>query len=139
MKYKIKKPFIKFIGEDSWISISFSPNTINASNDKILKFESGKNDVSYADTLSDEADFLRSIETGKPSLEPLEVGNNVYMLTMMGLIATELGYEVTWDQKAGRFVNDNAADAMLTRPFREKWMDKNVVNLMNKFQQFDLE
>ncbi len=72
-------------------------------------------------------------------MEPLEVGNNVYMLTMMGLISATLGSEVTYNQNAGKFVNDNAANAMLTRPFREKWMDKNVSDWVNKFQHFKMK
>lgn len=132
--YKIDVPFVKFIGKDGWIRVEY-PSTLTASSDKILNFKPGKNDISYADTLSDKADFLKSIETSKPSLEPLEVGNNVYMLTMMGLISATIVSEVTWDQKAGQFVDDNAANALLTRPFREKWIDKNVVDWMNKYQE----
>lgn len=138
LKYKIDVPFVKFIGKDGWVRAEY-PDKLTASSDSILNFEPGENDVSYADTLSDKADFLESIESGKPTMEPLEVGNNVYMLTMMGLISATLGSEVTWDQKAGRFVDDNAANSMLTRPFREKWIDKNVVDWLNKFQQFDLK
>lgn len=136
--YKIDVPFVKFTGKDGWIRIEY-PNKLTASSDSILNFEPGDNDVSYANTLTDKADFLESIETGKPSLEPLEVGNNVYMLTMMGLISATLGSEVTWDQKTGRFVGDNAANAMLVRPFREKWIDSHVAEWINKFQQFDLK
>lgn len=138
MKYKIDVPFVKFIGKDGWIRIDY-PDKLTASKDSILKFEPGKNDVSLKDTLTDKADFLRGIETGKPTLEPLEVGYNVYLLTMMGLISITLGSKLSWDQKAGLFVNDNAANAMLTRPFREKWIDKTVVDWMNKFQQFNLK
>ena len=84
LKYKIDVPFVKFIGKEGWIRIEY-PDKLTASNDSILKFEPGKNDVSLKDTLTDKADFLRGIETGKPTLEPLEVGYNVYLLTMMGL------------------------------------------------------
>ena len=138
LKYKIDVPFVKFIGKDGWIRIEY-PDKLTASNDSILKFEPGKNDVSLKDTLTDKADFLRGIETGKPTLEPLEVGYNVYLLTMMGHISITLGSKLTWDQKAGLFVNDNAANVMLTRPFREKWIDKNVVDWMNKFQNYELK
>jgi predicted dehydrogenase len=138
LKYSIDVPFVKFIGKEGWIRVEY-PNKLTASSDNILNFKNGSNDVSYADTLTDKADFLNSIETGKPTMEPLEVGNNVYMLTMMGLISATLGSEVAWDQKAGRFVGDNAANAMLTRPFREKWIDKNVVDWINKFQHFDMK
>ena len=57
----------------------------------------------------------------------------------MGLISIKLGAKLTWDQKAGLFVNDNAANAMLARPFREKWIDRNVVDWMNKFQNCALK
>ena len=137
LKYKIDKPYAKFIGKDGWIKIEY-PDKLTVSNESILKFKPGQNDISYADTLSDKADFLRNIETGKPSLQPLEVGNNVYMLTMMGLFAVKLGRTLQWDNATRMFVNDNAANSMMTRPFREKWIDKNVVDWMNKYQQFDL-
>jgi myo-inositol 2-dehydrogenase/D-chiro-inositol 1-dehydrogenase len=138
LKYKIDVPFVKFIGTDGWIRIEY-PNKLTASSDSIMKFQPGKTDVSYKDTLTDKADFLRGIETGKPTLEPLEVGYNVYLLTMMGLISIKLGTKLTWDQKAGQFVGDNAANAMLTRGFREKWIDKEVVDWMNNYQQFELK
>ncbi len=138
LKYSIDKPFVKFHGTDGWIRIDY-PNELTASDKKILDFKPGKNDISYEDNLTDKADFLRMIETGKPTMEPLEVGYNVYLMTMMGLISATMQTELTWDQKAGLFVNDNAANAMLTRPIREKWLDKNVADWMNKFQQYDLK
>ena len=138
LKYVIDVPYVKFIGEKGWIRIEY-PNKLSASAESILSFESGKNDVSYKDTLSDKADFLKGIETGKQTLEPLEVGYNVYLLTMMGLISITLDSKLNWDQKAGEFIDDNAANAMLTRPFREKWIDKNVVDWMNKYQTYKLK
>lgn len=133
LRYKIEAPYVKFIGERGWVKVQY-PKTLTASDPKILKYEPGPRDVFYAQTLSDKADFIASIRSGKPSLEPLEVGYNVYLLTMMGLIAVELGQKLTWDQKAERFVDNNAADALLTRPFREKWLDRNVIDWMNKTQ-----
>ncbi len=138
LKYKIDEPFVKFIGNNGWVKAAY-PKTLTASDDKILAFEPSDNDGHYRDTLTDKADFLRSIKTGQRTAEPLEVGNNVYMLTMMGLFAVTLGQTLKWDNKTRTFVNDNAANAMMTRPFREKWIDKEVVNWMNKFQQFELK
>ena len=138
LKYLIDVPYVKFIGKEGWIRIEY-PNKLSASSDHILGFEPGKKGISYEDTLTDKADFLQSIETGKPSLEPLEVGNNVYMLTMMGLYAVTLGRKLTWDNATRAFVNDNAANAMMTRPFRTKWLDSHVVDWMDKFQQFELK
>jgi len=138
LKYQIDKPYTKFVGTDGWVKIGY-PDKLTASSEQILKWKAGKNDISYADTLTDKGDFLRSIETGKPSLEPLEVGNNVYMLTYMGLTAVTLQRKLNWDNEKRQFINDNAANAMMTRPFREKWLDKHVVDWMNSYQQFDLK
>jgi predicted dehydrogenase len=138
LNYKIDVPFVKFIGKDGWIRIEY-PDKLSASNEKILVFEPGENDVSYKETLSDKADFLKSIETGKPSLQPLEVGNNVYMLTMMGLFSVKLGQKLNWDNTSRTFINDNAANAMMTHPFREKWIDKHVADWMNQFQEFKMK
>ncbi len=138
LRYIIDVPYVKFIGKDGWIRIEY-PDKLTSSSDKILAFEAGKKDISYADTLTDKADFLESIKSGEPSLEPLEVGNNVYMLTVMGLYAVTLGRKLNLDNKSRQFINDNAANALQTRAFREKWVDREVCDWINKHQIFDLK
>lgn len=138
LKYTIDVPYVKFIGSQGWVRIEY-PDILTASTDSILRFKPGENDISYDGTLTDKADFLKGIETGQPVLEPLEVGYNVYLLTMMGLISIQLGNKLTWDQEAGKFVGNNAANAMLARPFREKWLDENVADWMHKYQEFELK
>jgi myo-inositol 2-dehydrogenase / D-chiro-inositol 1-dehydrogenase len=138
LKYKIDEPYVQFIGTNGWVKCVY-PNELTASSPQILKFEPGKNDTSFADTLSDKADFLRSIEKGHKSLEPLEVGYNVYFLTMMGLFAVTLGSRLSWDADKEQFLNDNAANAMMTRPFRDKFIDRHVVEWMNKFQEVSMK
>lgn len=138
MNYTIDQPYVKFEGEKGWVKITY-PDKIEASDPSILKYKPGSNEISYKDTLSDKADFLRAIETGNKSFEPLEVGHNVYFTTLMGLIAIKQGAELNWDNTSMKFIENSAANAMLNRPFREKWLDKNVVDWMNKFQQVTLK
>lgn len=133
LRYKIDQPYVKFIGDSGWIQVQYS-DTLTASSDSILKFTPGKNDVSYAKNLSDKADFIHSITSGQPSMEPLEVGYNVYLLTMMGLIAVQLGQTLTWNQTTERFVDNSAANALLTRPFRGTWLDRHVIDWINTCQ-----
>jgi myo-inositol 2-dehydrogenase / D-chiro-inositol 1-dehydrogenase len=111
---------------------------LEASDQRILDYKPSPGEKEYSATLTDKADFLRAIEIGGKSFEPLEVGHNVYFTTLMGLIAVKLGCEVKWDNSAGKFVDDTAANAMLVRPFREKWLDRNVVEWMKKFQEITL-
>ena len=114
------------------------PDKLQASDQKILDYQPAAGDQDYAGTLTDKADFLKAVKAGGKSLEPLEVGHTVYFTTLMGLISVKLGCELTWDRMTGKFVNDTAANAMLRRPFREKWLDRNVVEWMNKFQEVKL-
>ena len=67
------------------------------------------------------------------------MGNNVYMLTMMGLYAVTLGRKLMWDKTTRHFINDNAGNSMMTRAFRETWVDQHVTEWVNKFQSFDLK
>jgi myo-inositol 2-dehydrogenase / D-chiro-inositol 1-dehydrogenase len=133
MNYVIDKPYVKFEGESGWVSAGY-PDQLEASNPAWITFDRPSGNKDYSATLSDKEDFLRAVRSGKDSLEPLEVGHNVYFTTVMGLIAVKLGRELKWDANLGQFIDDNAANAMLNRPFREKWLDKDVVDWMNKFQ-----
>ncbi len=62
LRYKIDEPYVKFVGKDGWIKTGY-PDKLTASSQEILNFEPGENDISYDGTLSDKADFLKSIET----------------------------------------------------------------------------
>ncbi len=137
MKYSIDKPYTKFIGQDGWVSVGY-PDILEASNPEFISFDSPSGKVDYSGTLTDKADFIRSIEQASGSLQPLEVGHNVYFTTVMGLIAIEIGRELRWDNKNQQFINDTAANSMLSRPFREKWMDSDVVDWINKYQEVKL-
>ncbi len=138
MNYIIDQPYVKFEGDKGWIKVTY-PDKMEVSDPSILKYKPRPNEISYKDTLTDKADFLRAIETGKKAFEPLEVGHNVYFTTLMGLISIKQGVELNWDKTAMKFTGNSAANAMLNRPFREKWLDKNVIDWMNKFQEVPLK
>jgi len=129
LEYIIDSPYVRFEGEKGWIKVPFK-GAIEAS-DKSLLNENYED--KYKNLPSDKDDFIDAILENKPSLEPLEVGHNVYRLTNMGLIAVKLGRKLEWDAENNHFVNDNAADAMLARPVRAKYIDQPVMDWMNKY------
>jgi myo-inositol 2-dehydrogenase / D-chiro-inositol 1-dehydrogenase len=137
MHYKIDQPYVLFEGSSGWVKVTYA-DKLEASDQRILDFKPSAGEKDYAATLTDKADFIKAVETGGKSFEPLEVGHNVYFTTLMGLMAVKLGCELTWDKAAGSFVDDTAANAMLIRPFREKWLDRNVVEWMKKYQEIKL-
>jgi myo-inositol 2-dehydrogenase / D-chiro-inositol 1-dehydrogenase len=133
VSYKIEAPYVRFEGEKGWLKVTY-PSKIESSDPALIGAMDQPGEVDFSGTLSDKEDFLRSIETGKPALAPLEVGHTVYAICYLGLCCVELGRKMTWDSEGNRFVDDNAANAMLNRPFRDKWISRDVAEWMNKFQ-----
>jgi predicted dehydrogenase len=131
--YRIDAPYVKFEGEKGWLKVEY-PSKLEASAPALLKALDAPGEHDFSATLPDKADFLRSIETGQPALQPLEVGHNVYATCYMGLCCATLGRKLTWDAGNERFVDDNAANAMLNRPIRAKWLNDEVARWMENYQ-----
>jgi hypothetical protein len=91
-------------------------------------------DEQFKNVLTDKEDFINSIIEDRPSLEPMEVGHNVYRFTNMGLLAIKLGRKLHWDKQKKMFKDDTAANGMMYRPIREKYVDKKVVDFMKKYK-----
>jgi len=130
LEYIIDQPYVQFEGEDGWIKAIFK-EPLEASSPDILKMPIAPE---FKNIVSDKQDFINAIVENKKSLEPLQVGHNVYRLCNMGLLSVKLGRKLQWDSQTEQFKDDNAANAMLYRPFREKYLDKPVVDWLEKYQ-----
>jgi len=133
MRYTIDAPYVHFVVEEGWVKIGY-PDKLEASDTALLNYKPAAGGTSYREVLTDKADFLQAVETGEPSLEPLQVGHNVYFTTLMGLISVKLGRKLEWDDEKKAFKNDTAANSMLVRPVRKKWLDDEVYNWINEVQ-----
>lgn len=51
----------------------------------------------------------------------VETGHAATTVTLLADIATRLGRRLTWDWKSERFVSDDEANRMLSRPMRSPW------------------
>jgi hypothetical protein len=65
-------------------------------------------------------DVVRSRKT-EELYGPIEEGNTSSALCHLGNIATRLGRSLTFDPQAERFINDNEANALVTRTYRDHW------------------
>jgi predicted dehydrogenase len=111
-------PYIRFGGTDGWIRVDY-PGTTTAEPVSVLATPVGPGEQRLADQLEDKADFVAAIKERRPTLEPVEVGHRTVTISQIGLIAMELGGKLRWDPARERFVDDNAANARLTRPQRD--------------------
>jgi len=66
-------------------------------------------------------DFINAVKTRKDPVSPVEAGHNASLLGMIAETAVRLGRKLKWDPKAEKFINDDEANNLLTRPMRSPW------------------
>lgn len=67
------------------------------------------------------ANFLACVRSRQEPVCPAEVGHRSATCCHLANIAMRLGRRLQWDPIGERFVNDDEANAMLTRPYRTPW------------------
>ena len=124
---------IKFIGSDGWIFVTRSgPVTpsdpkgpqvepLAASNPKILTSVIGSNEIQLLKAPEQHRNWLDAILTGAPLSAPAEIGHRACSTCLIHSIAMKLPRRLKWDAKAERFIGDDEANAMLSRPQRKGW------------------
>jgi predicted dehydrogenase len=122
MTCKPGNPSIKFIGADGWVGNNGWRAKLEASSDEILNATFGPNDLRlYTNPAGEHRDFLDCVKSRKDPYFPVDIGHRVSTVCHLGNIAVKLGRKLKWDPDAERFVGDNEANAMLSRPMRAPW------------------
>jgi predicted dehydrogenase len=132
MNVSSKEPGIRFIGSDGWAGFDGWRAPLEASSEEILNAELGPDDVQLyrpGEIVKREdggkggeyRNFLDCIKSRHACYAPAETGHRTITIAHIGNLAMLLGRKLQWDPTAERFVNDPAADSMLSRPQREPW------------------
>jgi len=115
-------PSIKFIGTDGWVGNRGWRGVVEASSDKILNSVIGPGETHlYTNLEGEHDDFLKCVKSRKDPYFPVDVGHRVSTVCHLANIAIKLGRKLKWDPDAERFVNDEQANSMLSRPMRAPW------------------
>ena len=109
----------RFEGDSGWVLVN--RGGIWAQPASLLKVAIKPGDEHLYESNDHHGNFLQSVRSRRDPVAPVEAGHAATTLTLVSDIATRLGRKVTWDWKAERFVNDAAADRMLSRPMRSPW------------------
>ena len=122
---------IKFIGDDGWIFVarnegatasdpkSNTPGSLHwlaASDQKLLDPAGVK--VQFPASLSHHKNWLECVKSRATPLSPAAMAHHSNTACILSWIALKTARPLTWDAKAGHFVNDAAANALLTRSER---------------------
>ena len=124
---------VRFEGSDGWIFVtrgnyaatSSDPvakdqnnKALDASDPRILNTVIPASGIHLYDTKDHHGNWLDSIATRQTPITPIEVGHRACTICLLNHAAMKLQRKLYWDPVNERFKNDDAANAMLTRPQR---------------------
>lgn len=120
---------LKFFGDDGWIWVTrdgqataSDPKSgktmppLDASDKRLLDPKGLKVELPRSD--SHHKNWLESVISRKEPLAPAHIAHRSGSACIVSWIAMKMKRPLTWDVKAERFVNDDQANALLTRPER---------------------
>ena len=132
---------IKYIGTDGWVFVSRgaytasasdpvakekSSKALSASDPKILESVIGSNEIHLYKSDEQHGNWLDCIESRKAPISPVEIGHRACSVCLITHIAMKLGRKLNWNPDTERFVNDDEANKMLSRPQRKPYGVNNI-------------
>ncbi len=124
---------IRFEGEDGWIFVSRGQaratqddpitdaeddRTLRVSDPKILQTTIGPNDTHLYESPEIHKDWLQSVRSRRPGATNVELAHRSTSACILNQIAMHLPRKLRWDPVRERFIDDDEANAMLSRPER---------------------
>lgn len=127
---------VKYIGEDGWIFVSRgayqasatdpvdqekSAEALNASDPKILESKIGENEIHLEKIEDQHGNWLECIKTRKQPISPIEKGHKACVTCLISDIAMQFDRKLEWDNEKEMFMDDDEANAMLSREQRKPY------------------
>ena len=123
---------IYFEGTDGWIfvcrgrytvlasdpAMNSSSQALQASNPDIITEPLGENDVHLYVSEDQHGNFLDCVKSRALTVSPAEIAQRSCTVCLLQLIAMHLHRKLYWDPVRERFINDDEANSMLSRPMR---------------------
>jgi hypothetical protein len=115
----VHKRGVLFEGSEGWIFVS--RKGIEASSDSILSSALGPNDIRLYKSDNHLGNFIDCIKTRAKTIAPPEAAQRSITIGHIGNICMRLGRKLKWDPQNEKFINDEEANRMLSRPMRGSW------------------
>ncbi|HEX7492685.1 MAG TPA: Gfo/Idh/MocA family oxidoreductase [Bacteroidales bacterium] len=124
---------VRYEGTEGWIFVTRGGYTatasdpvvqdrnskaLTASDPKILTSVIGPDEIHLYESNSQQGNWLDCIKSRKEPISPVEIGHRACTVCLITHIAMKLGRKLNWDPDKEKFVNDNEANSMLSRPQR---------------------
>ena len=124
---------IRYEGTEGWIFVSRgnyvatasdpvskeqSAKALDASDPGILTSEIKEKEIHLYQSKEQHGNWLDCIKSRKQPISPVEIGHRTCSVCLISHIAMKLGRKLKWDPTAEKFINDDLANSMLSRPQR---------------------
>jgi predicted dehydrogenase len=109
----------QFEGDKGWVHVN--RGGIWAEPASLLKVKIKPDEIHLYESDNHHADFLNCVRTRSDPVSPVEAGHKASYLGLITDIAGRLNRKLKWDPTAERFIGDDEANRMLSRPMRSPW------------------
>lgn len=109
----------RFEGSEGWVFVT--RGKIDAEPKSLLKEKIGADEIQLYNSRDHKQNFLDCIKSRKDPIASAEIGHRSSTVCHLGNIAMLLDRKLKWDPKKERFINDSAADSMISRSMRAPW------------------
>jgi hypothetical protein len=110
---------VRFEGTDGWVFVT--RGRIEAYPTSLLDTVIRPGEIHLYKSDDHKQNFLDCVKTRGKTVAPVDVAHRSIMVGHLGVIAITLGRKVSWDPERERFINDDEANRMLSRPMRGTW------------------
>jgi myo-inositol 2-dehydrogenase / D-chiro-inositol 1-dehydrogenase len=95
-----------------------STKALDASDEEILKSKIGENEIHLYVSNEQHGNWLDCIKSRKQPISPVEIGHRACSVCLISHIAMHVPGILKWDPKTERFIDNDVANSMLSRPQR---------------------
>jgi predicted dehydrogenase len=115
----IHKPGVVFEGSGGWVYVD--RGSLHAQPETLLTSFIGPNETRLYHSSNHKKNFLECIKSRAQTIAPVAIGHRSNTLCNLGEIAMRLRRKLQWDAERECFLDDEAANRMLSRPMRSPW------------------
>lgn len=133
---------IRYEGTDGWVFVTRgayratasdpipegSTKALDASSEDILRSKIGEDEIHLYESNEQHGNWLDCVQSRKQPISPVEIGHRACSVCLISHIAMKVPGILKWDPKEERFINNDLANSMLSRPQRYPY-GTNYINI----------
>jgi len=116
---KTNRVGVLFEGGDGWVFVT--RGAIDANPKSVLDSTIGPNEIRLYRSNDHKGNLLECIRSRRQPIAPVEIAHRSCTACILGYIAMRTGRKLRWDADNERFIGDDEANRMISRPMRPPW------------------